>query len=142
MACSANHVLLIPTDLAPSRIHGLGVVTRGPVSAGTPVWRFQPGFDVIFGPEAVRALPESAREFLRHYAYLDAATSGYVLNADHGRFMNHSETPNTGMGPGGGGEGDTVVTVALCDLPAGTELTCDYRAFDADVAWKLRGHAG
>lgn len=132
-------MLLISTDLAPSRIHGLGVFTRHAVAAGTPVWRFQPGFDATFGPEALHALPDPAREFLRHYAYLDAATSAYVLNADHGRFMNHSEDPNTGLGPASGDPGDVVVTVALRDLPAGTELTCDYRAFDADVAWKLRG---
>ncbi len=131
-------MLLIPTDLAPSHIHGLGVFTRQPVAAGTEIWRFQAGFDTTFLVEDLQELPEPAREFLRHYAYLDRTTGQFVLNADHGRFMNHSATPTTGIDPRIGNAAGDPVTVALADLPAGTELTCDYRSFDGDVAWKLR----
>lgn len=128
-------MLLISTELAPSRIHGLGVFTRQFVKAGTPIWRFQPGFDAEFDPASLGMLPDVTRDFLRHYAYLDSRSGKYVLNGDHGRFMNHSDSPNTGAGVAG--PNTEVITVALTDLPVGIELTCDYRAFDGDVRWKL-----
>jgi SET domain-containing protein len=49
--------------------------------------------------------------------------------------MNHSPAPNTGALP------DAplpVVTVAMRDIAAGEELTCDYLVFDTEAANKLR----
>jgi len=131
--------LLIPTQLAASAIHGLGVVTSVPVKAGTPVWRFEPNFDSSFKPEQVDQLPTFAREFVRHFGYLDRPTGRWILNGDHGRFMNHSDWPNTGVRDGSHSGTGVLTTVALTDLPVGTELTCDYREFDGDVGRKLSG---
>lgn len=36
-----------------------------------------------------------------------------------------------------GNKAPPVTTVALRDIAAGEEITCDYRAYDADTAWKL-----
>lgn len=130
-------MLLIPVQLRPSRIHGLGVFAHDTVPAGTPVWRFQPGFDSIYSLEEFEILPEPARKYLRSYSYFDRATYRLVLNGDHGRFMNHSETPNTGAGKSPPSEEKAFVTVALADIPSGAEITCDYRAFDGDAAGKL-----
>ncbi len=132
-------MLLIPVQLAPSPVHGLGIFTVHPVPAGTPIWRFEPGFDQELGPAEFAALSEPARDFLRHYAYLDVASHRWVLNGDHGRFMNHSDHPNTGASGAAGDVSEGFQTVALVDLPAGAELTCDYRAFDGDADWKLCG---
>jgi SET domain-containing protein len=127
-------MMLIRTRVAPSAIHGLGLFTTEPVPRGTPVWRFEPGFDFAITPEQFAALPESAREHTRWFGYLDGITGNFLRSGDHACFMNHSPAPNTGA------PADAVTpvtTIAMRDLAAGEELTCDYRAFDADVAWKL-----
>ena len=127
-------MLLIPTHVAPSGIHGNGLFTVGPVPKGTPLYRFLAGFDQVFTLAQWAALPELARGYVRHFSYLTGDTREFILSGDHARFMNHADQPNTGAPSD---DGLTVTTVALRDLAAGEELTCDYRAFDADVAWKL-----
>lgn len=126
--------MLIPVRVAPSRIHGLGLFAVEAIPAGTPVWRFQPGFDQMFSPAAFAALPAPAQAHLRWFGFVRAEDGGWVLSRDHACFMNHSASPNTGAAGAGGGE---VMTVALRDLAAGEELTCDYRTFDAAAAQKL-----
>lgn len=123
-------MLLVRTRLGPSRIHGVGLFADEPIASGTVVWEFAPGFDLLVAPHALRALSEPAREQFRRYSYLDSKLGMYVLCFDDARFMNHSESPNLddrsvvrdGMG----------VTIAIGDIPAGAELTCDYSAFDAE----------
>ena len=133
-------MLLVPTRVGPSKIHGTGLFLLKPVPCGRPVWCFQSGFDQAFAPAEFAALPPLAREFLSHYAYLQMHDGHRVLNGDHARFMNHSESPNTGAPPPDHAPTsipETFVTVALVDLPAGVELTCDYRTFDGDFAQKI-----
>ncbi|HMO63866.1 MAG TPA: SET domain-containing protein [Verrucomicrobiota bacterium] len=127
-------MLLIPVRVAPSPIEGNGLFTVAPVPAGTPVWRFQAGFDQAFAPEVVAALAAPAREYLRRYAWIRREDGRAILSGDHACFMNHSGTPNTGVPPGAG---EPETTIALRDLAAGEELTCDYRVFDAAAAEKL-----
>lgn len=127
-------MVLIPVRVGPSRIHGQGLFTVGPVAAGTPVWRFEPGFDRAFDDAAFDALPPAAQAHLRWFAYRDAQARAWILSGDHACFMNHDDRPNTGTRTDTPGP---VTTVALRDLAAGEELTCDYRAFDAEAAAKL-----
>jgi SET domain-containing protein len=127
-------MLLIRTRVAPSRIHGLGLFTVHAVPAGTPVWRLVPGFDRVYRAAEVAAWPAPAREFVEWFGYRRAEDGAWVLSGDHACFMNHAVSPNTGTPPGQPG---ALVTVALRDLAAGEELTCDYFAFDAEAARKL-----
>ncbi len=127
-------MLLIPTQVAPSGIHGNGLFTVTPIAQGTPLYRFLPGFDQVFAPGQWAALPELARGYVRHFSYLTHEADEFILSGDHARFMNHADEPNTGAASD---DGLSVTTVALRDLAAGEELTCDYRKFDGDVAWKL-----
>lgn len=127
-------MILIPTRVRPSAIHGLGLFTVRTVKAGEPIWRFVEGFDQRFSPEKVAALPSPAREHVMWFAYEDQVDGHRVLSGDLTCFMNHSDTPNTGI-PSGMRE--TTTTYALRDLAEGEEITCDYRAFDADAGRKL-----
>jgi hypothetical protein len=81
----------------------------------------------------VDALPGPAKEHVHWFAWWDRNRSVWVLSGDHACFMNHADTPNTGV-ESGAPEG---VTVALRDIAAGEELTCDYRAFDGEAGEKL-----
>jgi uncharacterized protein len=127
-------MMLIETRVQPSAIHGLGLFAVKFIPRGTPVWMFQPGFDHDFSPAQFAALPPLAQEHTRWFSFVILADGHRVLSGDHACFINHSLTPITGAPP------DAklpVVTVALRDIAAGVEITCDYFAFDADAARKL-----
>lgn len=128
-------MILIRTRVAPSAIHGLGLFAVDAIPLGTPIWKFEPGFDGEFSAEDFAMLPSQAQAHLRWFAYLDKATGGWVLSGDHACFMNHSLNPNTAAPPGAV---PPIVTVARRDIAAGEELTCDYRDFDAEAGHKLR----
>lgn len=127
-------MLLVRTRVAPSLIHGLGLFAAEAIQAGTPVWRFQEGFDHAFTRAEFADLPAPAREHLRWFSYFDSARDALIKSGDLCCFMNHADSPNTGMPPGAP---EATGTVALRDIAEGQELTCDYHAFDGDVAWKL-----
>lgn len=127
-------MLLVRTRVAPSPIHGLGLFAAEPIPRGASVWRFHAGFDHAYTRAEFAELPASAREHLRWFSYFDAAQDALIKSGDLCCFMNHADAPNTGAGPE---VSEPVVTVALRDIAAGEELTCDYRAFDGDVAWKF-----
>lgn len=127
-------MILIRTRVAPSKIHGMGLFTVESVAKGTPLWRFEPGFDRAFSPEQFAALPPRAQDHARWFSYVSKADGHRILSGDHSCFMNHAASPNTGALP------DAqlpIITVALRDLAAGEEITCDYFAFDAEAALKL-----
>lgn len=127
-------MILVPVRVAPSAIEGNGLVAVHAIARGTPVWRFQPGFDQAFSPDSFEALPEPARAHLRHFAWARAGDRHWILSGDLACFMNHSPDPNTGVEPDAR---DTAVTVALRPIAAGEELTCDYFAFDHEASFKL-----
>lgn len=130
-------MMLVRTRVAPSAIHGMGLFAVDAIPAGTPVWRFEPGFDQEISPEQFVALPEQAQAHICWFAYQDAATGAWILSGDHTCFMNHADRPNTGASAEA--KPPVTTTVALRDIAAGEELTCDYRAFDAEARVKLGG---
>jgi SET domain-containing protein len=121
-------VLLIHVRCDRSPLHGLGLFAVSPIPAGTPIWRFTPGFDQWFTPRQLHQLPEPAQRHVQHYGYFDVHADHWVLNGDLSIFMNHSSSPNTGAPARITGAAPE--TVALRDLLAGEEITCDYHAFD------------
>ena len=129
-------MMLVRTRVAPSAIHGMGLFAVDAIPVGTPVWRFVPGFDQEISAERFAALPEPAQAHIRWFAYQDTATGAWMLSGDHTCFMNHADCPNTGASADAT---PTVTTVALRAIAAGEELTCDYRAFDAEAREKLGG---
>ena len=115
-------MLLFETELRPSPIHGIGVFLLEDVRAGEVIWRFDSRIDRVYGEEELASLPPITREFLRTYSTWNEAQRLWVLCGDNGRHFNHSDTPNTiSRGIAFGDD------IAAADLPAGTELTSDYR---------------
>jgi SET domain-containing protein len=128
-------MLMVKTRLKPSDIAGIGLFADEDIPKGTVTWRFIPGYDTLLTEEAIDSLPEPARSNLKDHAYRDAASGLYVLCIDNARFMNHADDPNTaGQHTAGAIEGHDVATR---DIKKGEELTCDYRAFDAEARLKL-----
>ena len=122
-------MMLVPCYLAASEIEGLGVYSREPIKRGQLIWRFDPRIDRMITVDSFSDADERLSDFLKRYTYIPPYDRTVcILDGDEGRYMNHSETPNTDFSSVDAG-------YALTDIPAGVELTCDYREFDttADV---------
>jgi SET domain-containing protein len=115
-------VLLVPTYLAPSRIHGIGLFAADGVAAGTRVWQLDTAFDLAVDEQALVRLGTIAQLQVDRYAYVDPARRVRILCADDARFFNHAEEANCRDEPGS----DGTATVAVRDIEAGEELTWDY----------------
>ena len=115
-------MMMVTTELRPSAIHGIGTFLLEDVKCGSLIWRFDSLIDRVFANAELDHMPESLREFLSVYSTYHEQSGLWVLCGDNGRHFNHSHEPNTrSMGVGFGDD------IAAADLPAGTELTTDYR---------------
>lgn len=127
-------MLTIRNKLAPSQIHGTGVVTLEPIKKGQIVWRWDYGYDKVVSPWDYDSLPICVRQQLDNYSY--RTEDGYNVCFDNARFMNHSNDPNTVVSPELNGP-LTDCFIASRDISEGEELTCDYRTFDLEAEKKL-----
>lgn len=117
-------MLLINARVGPSSIQGLGLIAQQFIPTGTIVWSFVAGFDVEIPESFLQSLSEPARAQLIHYAEHFATKNHFVLSGDDDRFTNHSDMPNTRQRAEGGAY---PVVIAILDICAGEEITCDYR---------------
>jgi SET domain-containing protein len=115
-------MLMVETELGLSEIHGIGVFLKEPVRSGQLIWRFDSRIDRVFSGAELLEMPDALQSFLKTYSTHHAGLDRWVLCGDNGRHFNHSDKPNTrSLGIAFGDD------VAAEDLPAGTELTSDYR---------------
>lgn len=116
-------MMLVRAYLGPSEIEGLGVFSHEDIRKGDIIWKFDTRFDQLIPRSTLETVDDRTREFLERYGYdMPDYPDCLALDADEGRFMNHCDTPNLDFGY-------PDIGVALVDIPAGTELTCDYRQF-------------
>ncbi|HMN84746.1 MAG TPA: SET domain-containing protein-lysine N-methyltransferase [Bauldia sp.] len=129
-------MMLVPTYLDKSPIHGIGIYARDFIAKGTRVWEFSPGFDQVFSDAALAALLPVQREAILFYCFIEPGLDGVVLCCDNARHYNFADDPNCGAA-------DHVLhgyisTYALRDIAAGEELTYSVEE-DADAARKMGG---
>ena len=119
-------MMLVRTYLSNSSIEGIGVFAADPIRKGDVIWRLDPKFDVLFSENDVAGWPLHMDDFIQRYCYRHRdQPNTWVLELDNGRFINHSESPNTNFG-------EFYAGYALRDLAIGEELTCNYFDFDVD----------
>lgn len=118
-------MLMVPTELRPSLIHGVGCFLLTPIKQGELIWRFDARFDRVFTKAELGSLPQAARSFIEIHAPWHRESGLWVLSGDNARYFNHSDHP-TAQSAGFGCFADDV---AARDLAAGTELTCNYHHF-------------
>jgi uncharacterized protein len=117
-------MMLVRTYIAPSTIEGLGVYADEFIPSGTLIWQFNPKFVATFSQKDVDALPPHTREFVEKYSFPHLYEENQlVVELDNGRFMNHSEKPNTDFTSFSKG-------FAICDIRKGEEVTSNYHEFD------------
>jgi uncharacterized protein len=88
-------------------------------------WRFDPRVDRAYTKAEMDALPEPAREFIEIRAFWNKATGLWIFCGDNAKYMNHSKNPTTETV----NRGKITDDIAARDLPANTELTCNYHHF-------------
>jgi len=115
-------MLRVPTFLAPSPIHGIGLFAAAPIAAGTVLWELDEPFDRAVDEHALAHLDVVAQLQVQRYAYVDPLRQVRILCGDDARFFNHADDANCRDDPASSG----TVTVAVRDIAAGEELTWDY----------------
>ena len=117
-------MMLVRTYLASSAIEGLGVYADEYIPSGTLIWNFNPKFVATFSQRDIEKLPVHTREFVEKYAFPHPFKSNHlIVELDNGRFMNHSDEPNTDFIVFGKG-------YAIRDIAPGEEITSNYHEFD------------
>lgn len=121
-------MLLIPNYVGPSAIEGVGVFAAAPIRKGTAIWSLDKRFDQVLSAPDIAALADEQRAFVERYGYTHTTRPELtVLEMDNGRFMNHSNNPNTDFT-------DPVVGWAIRDIAEGEEITCNYAEFEPGFA--------
>ena len=117
-------MMLIPTYVAPSRIEGVGIFAAEHVPEGALIWRLDPDFDRLLTRDKIATLSPLHQAFCERYGYpYPHDPAQLIIELDNGRFMNHSEQPNTRFD-------DPDAGYARTRIAAGEELTCNYAEFD------------
>ena len=118
-------MIIVPTYLEKSPVHGFGVFAKELIKKGSKVWEFNPIFDVRFTDAEFERLPPSVKDEIEHHLYQPEPGGVLYYESTMGRYMNHSREPNVDFS-------DVGVGWATRDIKLGEELTCDYRHFMAD----------
>ena len=121
-------MLIVKTQIKPSKIHGIGLFAAEFISKGTLIWKYQSYLDQTIDDSKFKLLPKRAQEFLLKYASYNIGWGGHILCGDDARFTNHSSDPNTISN-------DKFSTIAIRDIQIGEEITENYRTID-DLAHK------
>ncbi len=113
--------LEVKTHLAPSPVHGIGLLSLRDISKGEKLY-------CVFNPHPMYEIPYDQLTELRPEIrsiivgrYPEVISGGKFLSPNDDQvltsFMNHSSDPNY----------DPLTDTALCDIPAFTEVTENYR---------------
>ncbi len=119
-------MFLINTYIAKSDIEGVGVFAAEAIGKGQTISRFEPAFDRLVPTREYLAAPPHLKALLDRYAFPHPSDPDFIVyEVDNSRFVNHSDNPNTDYTNFEAG-------VALRDIAAGEELTCNYNDFFKD----------
>lgn len=126
-------MFIVKTSLRSSFIQGLGCFADEPIKKGQVVWEFDPRLDIRIPLSVVESFPPFMREHFRIYSYVELldGQETMVYCADFSKHMNHSDEPNLFDTE------DNLQEIAIRDIAAGEELTCNYYKFDLHAAEKL-----
>lgn len=114
-------MMIVKNYVAPSEIQGVGVFAGEDIRAGSRIYEFVEGVDIVMTREQAARFGVEFARFMRIFAYVDPADKTMVISVDNSRFMNHAEVPNTAW--------DQIYGWATRDIRCGEEITCDYYTF-------------
>ena len=103
---------------------GYGIFATKPIPKGTITWALDP-LDQILDLHAPEQFDHHYDGSLTRYSWI-TARGHRILCWDFGRYMNHSCEANS-YGPGG-----AEFEIAIRDIAAGEEITCDYATLNLE----------
>jgi hypothetical protein len=103
---------------------GYGVFATQDIPKGTITWALDP-LDQIIDQSKAKNIRDLSEVQLRRYSWVNGS-GDRILCWDFGRFMNHSCEPSS-VGPG-----KLEFEIAVRDIAAGEEITCDYGTFNLE----------
>lgn len=124
-------LLVVPTLVSVSSIHGIGLFASERVEKGERVWVFDPRFDLTFVPEEIPGLPRFIQALLATHSFLCNTNGVRVISMDNDRWTNHSPEPNSRLIKDDSEWGYHFS--AARTICAGEEITNDYREFCDDI---------
>lgn len=120
-------MLLVPTSVRQSPIHGLGLFAEEDIPEGTIIWRFEPLVDRLIPEGELERLPTHVAAYIDIYSEYFPDLGVLVLSGDNDRYTNHSDDPNTEVVLPNRPE---ALVRARRDIAAGEEITCDYNVIN------------
>jgi SET domain-containing protein len=128
-------MLLVPYYLGASAIEGVGLFAKRDVRAGEMIYQFDTRFVMVIADSELAKMPEVGREAVLRYSYRGAGKerlgNAMYYCADDSRFFNHDDDPNVRWNDA------QEAYIAVRDIPAKTEFTCDYREFSEQGDWSM-----
>ena len=120
--------------MRPSQLHGLGVFAVTDIPEGMVWWSADLSDTITISREQFEALAASASSpatdalmsGIQEYSIYLGALDLMVFIPDNGRYVNHSDDPNSGASV----VGTELRSVALRDIAAGAEIVEDYATYD------------
>ncbi|ULQ47541.1 SET domain-containing protein [Flagellatimonas centrodinii] len=113
--------------VGPSAIAGVGLFAGEAIAEGQLLYSCDPHTLIVLEESRLALMPPTVRDSWLRYCYRGRGAhrlvGAYYYCTDDARFFNHANQPNCRWQP----EQETYV--AACDIPAGTELTCNYFDF-------------
>lgn len=121
-------------EVRPSKIHGLGVFAAADIPSGTVWWTADVSEMITISRRQFEALIGSASSpasdaliaAIQEYSFYIEALDKMILIPDNGRYVNHSDAPNSMATV----TGSTLASVAARDIAAGEEIVEDYETYD------------
>src|SRR5262245_11499595 len=121
-------------EIRPSQRHGLGVFAKVDISQGTQWWAADIAGLIKISRDQFQALISSASSpmsdaliaAIQEYSVYVTALDLMVLIPDNGRYVNHSDEPNSLAR----NTATRLSSVALRDIAAGEEIVEDYSTYD------------
>jgi len=121
-------------EVRRSPLHGAGVFAVTDIPEGTVWWSAEVADTITIARTQFETLASSASSpasdalmsGIQEYSIYLAALDVMVLIPDNGRFVNHSDKPNSGAAVAG----TELRSVALRDIAAGEEIVEDYGTYD------------
>ncbi len=111
-------MLKVKTYIDKSQINGIGLFADQVIPKGTIIWEKTEGLDLTL--ESLDYKNENVIDFLKTYCYKH--NGKYILCIDNGRFINHSDNPNTD-------DTSYPYTIAKKDILPHEEITSNYKDF-------------
>jgi SET domain-containing protein len=122
-------MLTIKTTLKEVPGMGIGLFADEDLTKEQIWWEWDPSIDLMIQSEEFKSLSKLAQAFVEKYTVKDKF-GNYWLDSDNGKFVNHSNLPNsTGIDYI---DGISMKVKTIKPVLKGEELTMNYREFTHD----------